>query len=778
MASEADEVFHSPMRGGDDERSAASDSFGVASVGASPLGRVESSDGAVFFDCVEAPHDLGAPDEAHASPHAAAESPARAASERTASSLRRSASGGVVGDGGHADGPAEAYFTPTTTPGREEREARGGDGGEGSGARPAAAEAADALLAQAVARLELEARAETGEAERFHSPPSSPLQQRAQETGSGAEARTATHPPPTPDAAAAASALQELVNDTAGAAQQRDTRLRSCAGRTARFSALTLFAFAPLHTSDAPRAAESELLRFTLDALLPEEAAALRAQFGGGAEEDESAATVAEEPAAPDDSDAALMAEAEGDSDAEASYEEARLSYEEARFSQYQDAQADAPPDDGAKAATPPASPLRAGVAPPGSPLPPLSPLSGVAVAAVLDALLDDAAEEGPTAGTTADVAQPQHVQTMPVQPVQAKARFQSPPRAAARAVPICAVPPPSPMSPLTGVAVGTLLDELLAEAEETVVEGDAADVSAQPDAAEMMPVQAEPQQVVPPASPMAGAASDVLEELVAEAEAWLPTPAKAEKAEVQAETESMVMAAAEPAVAAWLEPPPPSPPPPPPPSPPPAAMQAPKQAPRVPSPTRPPPPPPPQPAAFRPPALQGPEAAAAAARDLVPAGVCDALESAQPGSALRDAAVALLCRDLRACAAATSASPDGTAALERLRLALRDDRTWAAASAAAEEERRRAASLMAGTVMAKRSAAESGAAGGRDAHGLYPHAWLVSGLAWPDDVDPARREQHMQAADFQRLMGMDVEGFNKLPAWKQVNLRKKHDLF
>jgi hypothetical protein len=157
---------------------------------------------------------------------------------------------------------------------------------------------------------------------------------------------------------------------------------------------------------------------------------------------------------------------------------------------------------------------------------------------------------------------------------------------------------------------------------------------------------------------------------------------------------------------------------------------------------------------------------------------VCDALESAQPGSALRDAAVALLCRDLRACASATSASPDGTAPMERLRLALRDDRTWAAASAAAEEERRRAASLMAGTVMAKRSAAESGAAGGRDAHGLYPHAWLVSGLAWPDDVDPARREQHMQAADFQRLLGMDVEGFNKLPAWKQVNLRKKHDLF
>ena len=84
----------------------------------------------------------------------------------------------------------------------------------------------------------------------------------------------------------------------------------------------------------------------------------------------------------------------------------------------------------------------------------------------------------------------------------------------------------------------------------------------------------------------------------------------------------------------------------------------------------------------------------------------------------------------------------------------------------------------MTGTVMAKRSAADSGAGGGKDAEGLYPHAWLVSSVAWPEEVDPARREQHMQRADFQRLMGMDVEAFNKLPAWKQMALRKKHDLF
>ena len=75
-------------------------------------------------------------------------------------------------------------------------------------------------------------------------------------------------------------------------------------------------------------------------------------------------------------------------------------------------------------------------------------------------------------------------------------------------------------------------------------------------------------------------------------------------------------------------------------------------------------------------------------------------------------------------------------------------------------------------------SAAESGVGGGKDADGLYPHAWLVSSVAWPEEVDPARREQHLCRADFQRLMAMDVDAFNKLPAWKQMALRKKHDLF
>jgi hypothetical protein len=43
---------------------------------------------------------------------------------------------------------------------------------------------------------------------------------------------------------------------------------------------------------------------------------------------------------------------------------------------------------------------------------------------------------------------------------------------------------------------------------------------------------------------------------------------------------------------------------------------------------------------------------------------------------------------------------------------------------------------------------------------------------------DPARREQHLSKADFQALFGFGVEAFNALPGWKQMTLRKKHDLF
>jgi hypothetical protein len=43
---------------------------------------------------------------------------------------------------------------------------------------------------------------------------------------------------------------------------------------------------------------------------------------------------------------------------------------------------------------------------------------------------------------------------------------------------------------------------------------------------------------------------------------------------------------------------------------------------------------------------------------------------------------------------------------------------------------------------------------------------------------DPARREQHLSKAAFQALFGFGVEAFNALPGWKQMTLRKKHDLF
>jgi hypothetical protein len=208
----------------------------------------------------------------------------------------------------------------------------------------------------------------------------------------------------------------------------RPTRAAPRARAHALAPGFALFLFAPSFPS-LRDAAEAELLRFTLDALLPEERAAL---LGGDAERFEDAH---DHGAADANADVAeLMAEAEDDAEAEASYEEARLSYEETRFTQY--AQAAAAPT-ALEAATPPASPLRAAAAPPGTPL---SPLTGVAVAAVLDELLADASgdEHGRHPEIIDDDDEGSRVQR------QAEAaRFASPPRRAAAASPL---PPMSPV--------------------------------------------------------------------------------------------------------------------------------------------------------------------------------------------------------------------------------------------------------------------------------------------------------------------------------------------
>jgi len=60
----------------------------------------------------------------------------------------------------------------------------------------------------------------------------------------------------------------------------------------------------------------------------------------------------------------------------------------------------------------------------------------------------------------------------------------------------------------------------------------------------------------------------------------------------------------------------------------------------------------------------------------------------------------------------------------------------------------------------------------------LYPHDMLREGCTWPDDVDPACREQHLADDEFAAAMGTSKDVFATLPAWRQLGLKKKAGLF
>merc|ERR1719195_1192667 len=41
-----------------------------------------------------------------------------------------------------------------------------------------------------------------------------------------------------------------------------------------------------------------------------------------------------------------------------------------------------------------------------------------------------------------------------------------------------------------------------------------------------------------------------------------------------------------------------------------------------------------------------------------------------------------------------------------------------------------------------------------------------------PPDVDPVRKEQYLTEEEFLQVVGMEVQAFEKLPKWKQKNLK------
>lgn len=78
-------------------------------------------------------------------------------------------------------------------------------------------------------------------------------------------------------------------------------------------------------------------------------------------------------------------------------------------------------------------------------------------------------------------------------------------------------------------------------------------------------------------------------------------------------------------------------------------------------------------------------------------------------------------------------------------------------------------------------SSSKAGDRGGMAAvssHVQYPYGSLVADVEWPPDVDPAHRDRHLSEADFQEVLGVSRGAFEKLPAWKRLQMKKAKKLF
>ncbi|GBG78658.1 hypothetical protein CBR_g27884 [Chara braunii] len=60
----------------------------------------------------------------------------------------------------------------------------------------------------------------------------------------------------------------------------------------------------------------------------------------------------------------------------------------------------------------------------------------------------------------------------------------------------------------------------------------------------------------------------------------------------------------------------------------------------------------------------------------------------------------------------------------------------------------------------------------------VYPYEWLLRGIQWPPDVDPAHREEHLSEKDFVRAFGVSWERFASWPVWRQRLIKQRVSLF
>jgi len=62
--------------------------------------------------------------------------------------------------------------------------------------------------------------------------------------------------------------------------------------------------------------------------------------------------------------------------------------------------------------------------------------------------------------------------------------------------------------------------------------------------------------------------------------------------------------------------------------------------------------------------------------------------------------------------------------------------------------------------------------------HGSFVPYSVLSGEDLPEGVDPSRKEEYLNDAEFQQVLGMQKDEFSCLPGWKQTNMKKTKKLF
>ena len=59
-----------------------------------------------------------------------------------------------------------------------------------------------------------------------------------------------------------------------------------------------------------------------------------------------------------------------------------------------------------------------------------------------------------------------------------------------------------------------------------------------------------------------------------------------------------------------------------------------------------------------------------------------------------------------------------------------------------------------------------------------WPYEQLRTGVAWPPGVSADERERWLSNAEFEKVLGVSREAWEKMPKWKRDRIRREADLF